>query len=120
MKKVDAHAAATALERAWDPRVVAAIDDHRVKVARLDGTFPWHAHESDELFLVLDGRLVIGIEDGEDVELGPGELVVIPAGVRHAPRTDGPVHAVLIEREGVVNTGDAEESPFTSETDRWA
>lgn len=117
---VRVHDAASARDTAWSPRVVAAVDDHRVKVVRLDGTFPWHAHESDELFYVLDGRLIIGVEGAPDVELGDGQLVVVPAGVRHAPRTRGPVLAVLIERAGVVNTGDADVGDFTAETDRWA
>lgn len=78
---------------------------------KLEGEFVWHTHpETDELFLVVQGELRIQLRDG-DVMLGPGQLCVVPRGVEHRPVTNGVVHAVLIEPQGVTNTGDA--SPGT-------
>ena len=91
----------------WQPHRLATVNDAEIKVVRLLGEFVWHTHPgTDELFLVRSGTLVIQLRDG-DVTLGPDELFVIPAGVEHCPRADEEVEAILIERVGTVNTGDA-------------
>ncbi len=89
----------------WSPKVVARLNDYEIKLARLKGEFVWHTHDdTDELFLVIEGRLTIQLRDG-DVTLGPGQLFVVPRGVEHCPITDGDVAVMLIEPAGVVNTG---------------
>jgi mannose-6-phosphate isomerase-like protein (cupin superfamily) len=91
----------------WSPKVIARLNDYEVKLVRVQGEFVWHDHpDTDELFLVLDGELTIQLRDG-DVQLGPGELFVVPRGVEHCPRADGEVRALLLEPSGVVNTGAA-------------
>lgn len=100
----------------WSPKVVARLNDYEIKVVRIAGEFVWHSHpDTDELFLVVEGTLVIQLRD-EDVTLGPGQLYVVPRGVEHCPRADGEVHAVLIEPTGVVNTGEAG-GPLTARYD---
>ncbi|GAA1475594.1 cupin domain-containing protein [Nocardioides aestuarii] len=90
----------------WSPKVVARLNDYEVKLVKVKGEFVWHRHEdTDELFLVVEGRLTIQLRDG-DVTLGPGQLFVVPRGVEHCPVADGEVCAMLIEPTGVVNTGD--------------
>jgi len=90
----------------WQPHRLTSINDYDVKVARLRGEFVWHAHpDTDELFLVLEGRLTIQLRGG-DVELGPHDVFVVPRGVEHCPRADEEVLAVLLEPQGTVNTGD--------------
>ncbi|SFR91020.1 Mannose-6-phosphate isomerase, cupin superfamily [Agromyces sp. CF514] len=100
---------AAALDRItepWQPHRLASINDYDVKVVRLDGEFVWHSHpETDELFLVRSGRLTIQLRD-RDVELGPDDVFVVPAGVEHCPLAHGEVTALLIEPKGSVNTGD--------------
>jgi len=92
----------------WSPKIVAALDDYHVKLAKIEGEFVWHRHdEEDELFLVVEGRLRMRFRDRDDVVLGPGELVVVPRGVEHLPvAEEGEVKLVLIERQTVVNTGE--------------
>jgi mannose-6-phosphate isomerase-like protein (cupin superfamily) len=91
----------------WSPKVVARLNDYEVKAVRIKGEFVWHTHEdTDELFLVIEGRLTIQLRD-RDVLVGPGQLFVVPRGVEHCPRADGEVRALLLEPSGVVNTGDA-------------
>lgn len=91
----------------WSPKVVARLNDYEVKVVKLQGEFVWHTHDdTDELFLVVEGSLIIQLRD-RDVHLEPGQLFVVPRGVEHCPLAHGEVHAVLIEPTGVVNTGDA-------------
>jgi len=90
----------------WQPRRLVSVNDYDVKVVKLLGEFTWHSHpETDELFMVVSGQLVIQLRDG-DVALGPGDVYVVPRGVEHCPRADGEVSAMLIEPQGTVNTGD--------------
>jgi len=104
-----ADALATFDER-WSPRVVGWLNDYKVMVVKVQGEFVWHRHaDTDDLFLVLHGRLTIGLrEDGavRDVVLGPGDLYVVPRGVEHCPRADEETHVLLIEPGGTLNTGD--------------
>lgn len=91
----------------WQPHRLASINDYDLKVVKLQGEFVWHTHpETDELFLVLSGALTIQLRD-RDVLLGPNDVCVVPRGVEHCPKADGEVHALLIEPQGTVNTGDA-------------
>jgi mannose-6-phosphate isomerase-like protein (cupin superfamily) len=90
----------------WAPRIVDKFNGHDVMVVKVKGEFVWHAHEdSDDFFLVLKGRLTIQLKDG-DVELGPGELYVVPKGVEHRPIALEETHLLLIEPHGIPNTGD--------------
>jgi mannose-6-phosphate isomerase-like protein (cupin superfamily) len=91
----------------WAPRSIAQLNDYEVKLVKVQGDFVWHSHqETDELFLVLRGSLRIELRDGA-VELGPGELFVVPRGVEHKPFAAEECEMMLIEPRGVVNTGDA-------------
>ncbi|HEY9096456.1 MAG TPA: cupin domain-containing protein [Hydrogenophaga sp.] len=97
---------AASLDELWSPRVIAELDDAYVKVAKVQGTFGWHAHaDEDELFFVLHGRLRIEMEAG-NVELGQGELYVVPKGVRHNPVAEQECHILLVERKSTLHTGD--------------
>lgn len=89
----------------WSPRVVAALNGQLVKLARVQGTFVWHAHEAeDELFLVVEGRLGIEFRD-RTVELGPGELLVVPRGVEHRPFARDEAKVLLFEPAATRHAG---------------
>ncbi|MDJ0341988.1 cupin domain-containing protein [Streptomyces sp. H10-C2] len=91
----------------WAQRKIADVNDYEVKIAKLQGEFVWHTHEdTDELFLVISGRLTIQLRDG-DVVLEPGELFVVPRGVEHCPLAAEETAILLMEPAGVPNTGDA-------------
>lgn len=90
---------------AWQPRVVASFNGHDVLVARFQGEFVWHHHDdTDDLFLVLSGRVTIRLRDRE-VTLGPGDLFVVPVGVEHCPVSPEGAEVLLLERAGTPNTG---------------
>ena len=107
--------AAAALPELWSPRVLAQVNGQYLKVARVQGEFPWHQHErEDELFLVLRGALTIGRapQDGGPVTLLPGEVFVVPRGVRHNTSAAEETWIALIEPIATEHTG-GEETPLT-------
>ena len=92
----------------WSPRIAGELNDSYVKLAKLKGEFEWHHHENeDELFLVVKGHLTIRLHD-QDVELDPGEFVVIPRCVEHMPVADEEVHVMLLEPKSTLNTGNVQ------------
>ena len=105
---------AAALDELWSPRVIAEVDDAYVKVAKVQGELGWHAHaDEDELFLVLQGRLRIELAPegtGHAVELGAGELFVVPKGVRHHPVAEEECLVMLVEHKSTLHTGDTVEA----------
>jgi mannose-6-phosphate isomerase-like protein (cupin superfamily) len=110
--KVDLAAALASFDEAFQPRIVGDYNGNKIQVAKTRGEFVWHSHpDTDDFFLVLKGRLTIQLRD-RDVELGPGELFVVPAGVEHCPRADDEAHILLIEPRGTPNTGDADAEGF--------
>jgi mannose-6-phosphate isomerase-like protein (cupin superfamily) len=97
---------AAALPEYWSPRVIGAVDDIYVKVAKVKGTLAWHSHENeDELFFILKGQLRIEMEQGS-VELREGEMFVVSKGLRHNPVAEHECHLLLIERKSTLHTGD--------------
>ncbi len=107
--------AAGALPELWSPRILAQVNDQYLKVARVQGEFPWHHHEhEDELFLVLKGALTIGraVDDGGPVTLHPGEVFVVPRGVRHNTSAAEETWIALIETVSTQHTG-GEATPVT-------
>jgi mannose-6-phosphate isomerase-like protein (cupin superfamily) len=90
----------------WSPRIVLSLNDYHVKLAKLEGEFVWHSHsDTDELFFVIDGQLFLRFRDGS-VELGPGDVCVVPRTVEHQPFAPAECRVLLVEPAGTVNTGD--------------
>jgi mannose-6-phosphate isomerase-like protein (cupin superfamily) len=105
-KKIELAAALATFDEPWSPRIVGRYNQNKIFLAKAKGEFVWHSHaDTDDLFLVVEGRLTIQLRD-RDVELGPGELFVVPRGVEHCPRSDDGASILLIEPEGTPNTGD--------------
>jgi mannose-6-phosphate isomerase-like protein (cupin superfamily) len=107
--KVNLEEKLSGIDEAFRPRIVGYYNDNKLQLAKVRGEFVWHSHpETDDFFLVVSGRLVIDLPD-RSVELGPGELFVVPKGVRHRPRADDEAQILLIEPAGTPNTGDSTE-----------
>ncbi|MEJ6007274.1 cupin domain-containing protein [Paucibacter sp. AS339] len=107
MQAVNLDATLATISDPWSPRSVAHFNGHEVMVAKGRGSYPWHKHEgSDDLFLVLSGRLMLELRDRQ-VHLKAGEMFVVPKGVEHRPVVaDGEeAHFILIEPPGTAQSG---------------
>jgi mannose-6-phosphate isomerase-like protein (cupin superfamily) len=105
MDKVNIREKLGAISAYWQPKIIGELNDSYVKVVKLHGEFLWHMHESEEeMFLVIQGRLVIKLRTG-DIVLNEGEFFIIPRGVEHMPVAEQEVHVMLIEPKTTLNTG---------------
>ena len=120
MEKINLREKLSAIDKHWDPKIVAELNGQEVKVARFRGTFDWHSHANeDELFLVHRGRFRMEFRD-HVVELTAGDLLVVPRGVEHRPVSDEEVEVLLFEPAGTVNTGDVQSARTVARPARYA
>jgi len=102
----------------WAPKVIAEMNDYQFKVVKIEGDFVWHSHaDTDEAFIVLEGKLRIDFREGA-VVVGQGEMYIVPKGVEHKPYAEREVKLLLIEPRGVLNTGD-QAGERTAMNDVW-
>lgn len=88
--------------------VIAKMNDYEFKIVKFKGDFVWHSHpDTDETFIILEGTLLLNFHERK-VEVHAGEMIVIPKGIEHKPSSEEGYKALLIEPEGVPNTGDAQ------------
>jgi len=87
---VDVTAEAATVASDYRNQVLSRINTSCLRLAVMTGEYPWHHHpDSDELFLVVDGRLEIDLAGGPTLCLDPWQSVVIPAGTVHRTRARG-------------------------------
>jgi mannose-6-phosphate isomerase-like protein (cupin superfamily) len=98
-------AAASAMTEAWQPQVLARANESVVRLAKLEGAFPWHHHDEDELFLCWRGEFRIEMRGVAAVHLRAGELFVVPRGVEHRPVAESPSYALVFERAETLQYG---------------
>ncbi len=112
MKPINLMDALAEVTEFWSPKVVGRVNDQFVKVAKLKGEFVWHKHDDeDELFQVIKGELTIQFEGGrEAVQLGAGDVFVVPKGVMHNPVAREECWIMLVETVSTRHTGDVETS----------
>ncbi len=91
----------------WTPHIIGELNGQYVKLCKLKDDFVWHTHENeDELFMVFKGTLFIDFRDGSTSEIKEGEIIIIPKGVEHRPRTNGEiVFNLLFEPKATKHTG---------------
>jgi len=106
-EKVNLAESLAKVDELFSPRIVGRYNGNKLQVGKIRGEFVWHAHpDTDDFFLVVSGRLTIRLRDRE-IELGPGDLYVVPAGVEHCPVSEEGAEILLIESDGTPNTGDS-------------
>jgi len=119
MSKVNFREKLSKFSEQWTPKVIAEMNDYQFKLVKIEGEFVWHEHpDTDEAFIVIEGSMRIDFDDGSSVELGEGEMYVVPRGVRHRPCAESECRVMLVEPRGVVNTGEAD-SELNAPNDEW-
>ena len=90
----------------WKPKIIGEINDAHIKLVKIKGEFTWHHHDNeDELFLVVKGRLLMQLRDG-NITVNEGEFIIIPKGTEHCPASiDEEAHVLLMEPKTTLNTG---------------
>lgn len=103
MEKISLAREAGQLTEYWSQRVLASGNGNLFKLAKGIGSTDWHIHDDqDEVFLVIEGRIVIQMRAG-NVELGPGDLLVVPRGTEHCPLAEEEARFLLIGPEVTSN-----------------
>jgi mannose-6-phosphate isomerase-like protein (cupin superfamily) len=98
----------------WRPKIAAKANGQDIRLVKTHGIFPWHSHpDADEVFIVHKGRFRVEFRT-QIVDLGPGEMVVVPRGTEHRTASDDVAEVLIFEPSEVVNTGDAPVSAFTA------
>jgi mannose-6-phosphate isomerase-like protein (cupin superfamily) len=120
-KPVNLTAALASFEEVYSPRIVARMNDYDVRVAHARGEHVWHVHEdTDEFFLVLDGRFDVAIRDADGretvIELHPGDTYVVPKGTEHKPSSSRS-SILMFEPTGTSSTGNRHEGDIPDHVD---
>ncbi len=91
----------------WHPYIIGELNENYIKIAKVKGELIWHKHDhEDELFIVLEGTLMMDFRD-KTIATKPGEILVVPKGVEHKPWTrDEEVKIMLVEPKSTKHTGD--------------
>jgi mannose-6-phosphate isomerase-like protein (cupin superfamily) len=114
MEKISLAAKFPRVREHWRPKIIGELNGQEIKIVKFQGTFVWHQHEQeDEMFLVWRGLLRIEFRD-HSVELGEGELLIVPRAVEHRTIADSEVEVVLFEPAATRNTGNVVNDAFTA------
>jgi mannose-6-phosphate isomerase-like protein (cupin superfamily) len=114
MEKINLAEKLALITEHWRPKVVGELNGHEVKLVKFRGMFVWHHHErEDELFLGVRGRFRVEFRD-HVVEVGPGELIIVPHGVEHRTVADHEAEVLVFEPAGTRNTGNVEHPTLTA------
>ena len=108
MNSINVKEKLSSFSQQWHPGRIATVDNMQVIVAKISGEFVWHKHdEEDELFYVQKGTREMQFRDRTET-VNEGELIVVPKGVEHCPRTrEGEeVHLMLFEKLSTKHTGE--------------
>jgi mannose-6-phosphate isomerase-like protein (cupin superfamily) len=98
---VDIRSYQAAIREQYRNDVLSNINNDCMRLAVFEGEYRWHHHpDSDELFLVVAGKLQIEFADHDPVELTEWQYVVVPAGTVHRTRAIGRTVNITYEKQG--------------------
>jgi mannose-6-phosphate isomerase-like protein (cupin superfamily) len=106
---IDVPAMVAACTDKWWNQTLCKVDESVVRLGIVEGEYHWHKHDNeDEFFYVVSGRFLIDLED-RTVDLTPGKAFVVPKGVKHRPRAPERTVILMVERAGIIPTGDSKD-----------
>ena len=107
LELIDVPALVAATQDQWFNQTLCRVDESVVRLGVVEGEYHWHYHQDeDEFFYVVSGRFLIDLED-RTVDLTPGQGFVVPKGVKHRPRAPERTVILMVERAGIVPTGES-------------
>jgi mannose-6-phosphate isomerase-like protein (cupin superfamily) len=105
LEVIDEKALSDACEYKWFNQTLCKVNESVVRVAIIEGEYHWHKHdEDDEFFYVVEGKLLIDLED-RIVELAPRQGFVVPRGTVHRTRAPQRTVILMVENAGIIPTG---------------
>lgn len=92
----------------FSPKILSEVNDQYVKLARIKGEdIPWHNHKNeDELFYIIEGSLLMEIENEPSFTMNSGDLFVVSKGINHRVSATEECLIMLIETKSTQHTGD--------------
>jgi mannose-6-phosphate isomerase-like protein (cupin superfamily) len=106
LRLVDVDAISQSVTDTWFNQSLCRVNDCVIRLGVVEGEFHWHKHDlEDEFFFVVEGNLLIDLED-RTVQLGPKQGFTVPRGVVHRTRALERTVMLMMEGSGVVPTGD--------------
>ncbi len=106
LELIDVQSLIAACKEQWSNQTLCQVNDSVVRLGVVQGEFHWHKHdEEDEFFFVLQGKLLIDLED-KTITLEPHQGYTVPKGVVHRTRAPERTAVLMVERSSVKPTGD--------------
>ncbi|SHN61108.1 MULTISPECIES: cupin domain-containing protein [unclassified Paenibacillus] len=92
----------------WSPQLIGEMNDYQFKIVKIAGDYEWHVHpETDKLFFVIEGKMIIDFRDGQ-VRISKDEMFIVPRGLEIKPSAEKECHIMLMEPKSEGNTGGTE------------
>ena len=106
--KINIHSVMDHISNYYSPKIIGEVNDVYVKIVKiLGGKVPWHQHsDEDELFYILEGSLIMEIENEEPFEMQKGDLYIVKKGVSHKVSSKYECYIMLIENKTTLHTGE--------------
>jgi mannose-6-phosphate isomerase-like protein (cupin superfamily) len=120
MKSINLKQKLALFSKRWHPHLIAEGSSLQVYLSKIQGEFVMHTHDNgDELFYVVKGAMEMGFKD-RSVKVKEGEVILVPRGVEHCPRTapDEEVHVLVVEPIGTTHTGNVQHERTVKEFER--
>ena len=111
LELIDEKSIADGAPDTWYNQTLCQVNDSVVRIGVIQGDYHWHKHEKDdEFFYVVEGKLLIDLED-RVVALAPRQGFVVSRGVLHRTRAPQRTVILMMENAGIIPTGDAALKP---------
>lgn len=106
LELIDEKAIADACEYKWFNQTLCKVNESVVRMAVIEGEYHWHKHnEDDEFFYVVEGNLLIDLEEDQTISLSPRQGFVVPKGIVHRTRAPQRTVILMVENAGIIPTG---------------
>ncbi len=107
LERMDINQMVDEIKDKWFNQTLTQVNDSVVRIGIVEGEYHWHKHDNDdEFFFVLQGQLLIDLENEQTIELNPNQGVTISKGIMHRPRAPIKTVMLMVETSSIQPTGD--------------